>query len=335
MGYEFLNNSPSFTFVICLRNPLDKAVNNYALLEDLLKMTVASLSEQTYPNVHIVVVCHQAPQWLSEFGDNVHILNVSGNSVFLPDANATALDKSLRWIIGAVYALSNLNPKFIMLMDADDYVNVSLADHCFGSISDAGEYDFYLINSGVQVALHIPADGTISFSRAFVVNQFDQTCGSCRVFMADRLRERLLEKVSPLLLEKFSGIFPRTDSVREVVVAPDCVEWLFEASQDARKESGFFSTFGRHINQDIEFTYSALEILGAAKGCGHGNHEGHRRGGLHFERIVRKMPMDEFISTFGLERIGRKSHFVAGILCDLSRYKFGVKGKMREIFKSR
>ena len=144
-----------FTFVICLRNPGDKIVKNYQLIETLLEKTVSSLFKQTYSNVHVVIVCNRTPAWAANYGKSLHILNVSNSPVFLPDHSHKNIDKGLRWSIGSLFTLAKHGARYVMLMDADDYVNIHLAKYLIDLKDTDDNVDFYMIDKGIHTSLHL------------------------------------------------------------------------------------------------------------------------------------------------------------------------------------
>lgn len=50
-------------------------------------------------------------------------LDVSRTGVFQPNSNIVQIDKGLRYVIGAAFAIRQFQPELLMPMDADDYVS--------------------------------------------------------------------------------------------------------------------------------------------------------------------------------------------------------------------
>ena len=57
---------------------------------------------------------------------------------------------------------------------------------------------------------------------------------------------------------------------------------------------------GRHILQKEYFNIFNLPIIGAAKGCGHGNHVGRNGNVITESRIFSSYPIDSFYTNFGV-----------------------------------
>ena len=301
-----------FVFVICVRNPEDSLVNEYQVIEGLLERTVASLFNQTYSNVHIVVVCHRTPAWASKYSERLHILNVSGNTVFIPNPPKT-IDKALRWIIGSLFSMNQLCARYLMLMDADDYVNINLAQYFIDKDATEDDVDFYLVANGVHTTLEVSPDHQVSYRRAYIVEQFDQTCGSCRIFKAAALKKHL-QKIHANLLDTFSH-WNTPNGLRTTAIPADKIEWLNDVSRNMQGEDGLLMTLGKHVLQEKAFRYLQIPMLGSAKGCGHGNHQGIRKGEAHWHGMIKRIPMNKFLPLFGLDQ-GAKAHYFAGITDD-------------------
>jgi hypothetical protein len=289
----------SFVFVISVRNPEDDKVNDYDCIEAVLHKTVQSLIRQTYENIHIIIVCHRIPSWSDGIGDKVSFLNVSGISVFPPNQNSVRVDKGLKYIIGVLYAVSIFNPKLIMPMDSDDYVNTSLAKTLICKKHFRNKFDGYVINKGLHVTLDITPDYLIDYKTAYLIKGFDRTCGSCRIFKARSLRERI-GSIDISLENKFS-IWPSKSQNLSVKVPSKPVEYLSDISKSSYShENSIVNILGRHINQEAYFRLLPLSLIGAAKGCGHGNHDGPKQGLVHKDKAIGSFSTQNFCHDFGL-----------------------------------
>lgn len=292
---------PCFAFVIPVRNPLDEKVKDYRTIESLLRMTISSLLRQTHPNVAVVVVCHGAPEWSTEFDDRVRFLNVSNDDVFGPDQHATTIDKGMRFTVGTLYAADTFDPELIMLLDADDYANVRLAEHLLPLHAAGNDVDCYMIHRGVHAGVQVGHDYVTRYRYAVEVEEFDFTCGSCRVFDTASLLESLTS-IDAVIRDRFGG-WAEADERGCVIVHPDPLEWLLRSVESAKEDRDhIINVLGRHTRQRRAFSVRYVDIVGAAKGCGHGNHNGPRAGAVHWHRAKRNMGVGEFLKTFGLPK---------------------------------
>lgn len=299
----------AFVLVIPVRNPQDKKVVNYSCIEAVLHETVRSLTQQTYSPTHIIIVCHKIPSWAGAIGNNVTFLNVSNIPAFLPNTNPVRVDKGLKYIIGILYAKYTLNPGLIMPMDADDYVNVKLASKLANKGKFNKEVDGYILKKGLHIKLQISADYSVNYEAAYLVKEFDRTCGSCRVFKTDALMKSI-KAIDIDIASKFS-CWPLRSQNASVTVPAEPVMWLSDISQPHYlSENNIVNILGRHINQGAYFNLVPLAFVGAAKGCGHGNHDGPKQGEVHMDKSIRTVSAQQFCSDFGIlnENYSKPAH---------------------------
>lgn len=292
----------AFVLVIPVRNPQDQKVIDYSCIEAILHETVRSLTQQSYSHTHIVIVCHKIPSWGGTIGNNVTFLNVSNIPAFPANKNPVRVDKGLKYIIGILYAKNNLNPDLIMPMDADDYVNVKLASKLvkkdkFNRFNS--NRDGYILKKGLHVNLQIAADYSVNYEVAYLVEEFDRTCGSCRVFKTDALMKSI-ETIDVDIASRFS-YWPLRSQNASVTVPAEPVMWLSDISQPHYlSENNIVNILGRHIKQSPYFKLAPLNFVGAAKGCGHGNHDGPKQGEVHMDKIIGNISAQQFCSNFGI-----------------------------------
>jgi Glycosyl transferase family 2 len=291
-----------FVFVIPVRNPGDDKVRDYATVEALLDKTLRSVLQQTHGNIRVVVVCHGKPKNAVTRDSRVVYLDVSRTGVFRPNCNVVQIDKGLRYVIGVAFAMREFQPELVMLMDADDYVNTGLADLAISEWPRQRDIDGFLIESGLHVQLKVGPRHDIAYENAIIVGGFNFTCGSCRIFSAARLRQRL-EGISPDILDRLAGCKPaRNGSFR---ISATQARWLYGITLQKPAEPGLahelVHALGRHIRQEGIFRFFPLPILGAAKGCGHGNHDGPRAGALREDWAIGDLSIPAFERMFGLD----------------------------------
>ena len=290
-----------FVFVIPIRNPWDHKTKNYRTLEAVALETIRSLSNQRHTNSHIVVVCHKVPEGAEALGANVRFLDVANHAAFGPNTNSVQVDKGLKYILGILYARSTLNPSLIMPMDADDFVHRDLALHTHQLFEAGPSCDGYLITKGAQVRIRVNSRHKIKYQQAFWVDQFNKSCGSCRVFNAKRLYDRLTA-IDPDILESFEPWNePDPPNALRVAVPAHLTYRIKKATLGHHQSTeGIVNVLGRHIRQEPTFEFKRLDLPGAAKGCGHGNHDGPRRGRIHTRSIVDSVKIRDFLDIFGL-----------------------------------
>lgn len=111
-------------FVIALKS---KAVSkNWERVSTLFENTLASAYRQIDPDFKIVVVCHETPQLSKRFDERVEIINVDFPP---PEQITTPLTMQDKWrkLAIAMIRVGEINPNFVMIMDADDLVSNRLS----------------------------------------------------------------------------------------------------------------------------------------------------------------------------------------------------------------
>jgi hypothetical protein len=289
----------SFTFIIPVVNPKNSKVKNYDHVEIVLRKTLESICRQSFKPIYIVVVCHRVPTWSKDLGPNIFFLNVSASNVFDSDANHVIIDKGLKYVIGILYALNHLNSKWIMPMDADDYVNVNLANFIAKNDAYLPWIDGYIIDQGLQAEVGVPDEGKLTYKNVFRIKNFHLSCGSCRIFK----RKTVINKLATIhpeifLKSKFMSFGSHANTIN---VSPRFIDWLEGCSkQDYNQVSHIVNLLGRHIKQKRYFNFIPLPMLGAAKACGHGNHDGPKEGNIHQDKILTSLSLKDFYNDFGI-----------------------------------
>jgi hypothetical protein len=281
-------------FVIPVRNPGDSKVRDARWLDVLLERTLESLLAQRHPHVAVITIGH-GPGPRPPDDPRLVRLDVSDSDVFRPDARGVQIDKGLRYVLGARWALDVYRADLVLPMDADDYVNVELA----AALAGAGPTtkDGWLIDRGVHVGVRLEPHYRLGYDGAFVVDRFDQTCGSCRVFEADALA-RFIDAIDPALAPAFAPALERRGGALRLP-PPLIAEFERRATGRADRHEKLH-VLGRHIRQQSHFDFARCELLGAAKGCGHCNHDGPRQGGVHHEKVIRTLDLSTFGHMFGV-----------------------------------
>lgn len=296
----------TFAFILPVVHPQGNKVSNYHHVEIALKQTLKSLKRQTYRDVKIIVVCCQIPSWADQLGDNVYFLNVSQTDIFAPNRNDVRVDKGLKYILGILYAAINFKPSLYMLADADDYVDTRIADYSLQSLK--GQFgdnlvDGYLISKGLQVEVSVPTEGELTYQNAYLVRKFNASCGTCRIFKAESLNHKLLNVHSNIFEASKQWLAHRQEN--KILVPSQASIWLDSLCNNHYLEKWHIvNILGRHIDQEDHFNFIPFPKVGAAKACGHGNHDGPRKGSLHQDKIIGKLPIDLFKGNFGIQDKG-------------------------------
>lgn len=115
-------------FVTSMRHP--RNATDYAYNERLLQKTLKSISAQTSIQYHIFVVGNESPSF--DLGDRTTFIPVDfepPRPVSGPHADRSGfvLDKGTKIGVGLIAARS-LNPDWVMIFDADDFVHRSLTE---------------------------------------------------------------------------------------------------------------------------------------------------------------------------------------------------------------
>ena len=193
---------------------------------------------------------------------------------------------------------------FYMLADADDYVESRLAERSFKALNDVfgkKEIDGYLIDKGLQVEVAISADNKLNYSNAYLVKKFHTTCGTCRVFKQENLTKKILEVDSDIFRKSRQWI---PNQLGNIIKVPTALPTWLDAlcSKDYLEDWHIINVLGRHIRQSEHFNFVLFPHVGAAKACGHGNHDGPRKGGIHKKKIIGKFPIKAFQKKFGIQK---------------------------------
>ncbi|MBT9314749.1 hypothetical protein [Leptothoe spongobia] len=306
----------SFVFILPVVHPQRSKVSNYHHVEIALKQTLESLQNQTYNDAKIIVVCCQIPSWADRFNQNVFFLDVSNSEIFSPDRNNTKVDKGLKYSLGILYATAIFQPRLYMLADADDYVNTQLADYALNSLTGTfgnKDIDGYLVDKGLQVEVDISSEEQLEYKAAYLIKHFNTSCGTCRVFKQESLAQKLLEIDSNIFQKSKQWIPNQLGTITEV--PSDLSIWLDRLCSDSYLENWHIvNVLGRHIKQDKHFNFILFPHVGAAKACGHGNHDGPREGGLNQKKIIGQLATSDFKKKFG---IAKKRAFDFSLISDL------------------
>lgn len=293
----------SFAFILPVIHPDSVKVSNYEHLEIVLKRTLESLQRQTFTDIKIIVVCCKIPDFSKEIGDNIYFLNVADSTTFKPDRNIARVDMGLKFIVGILYAIEKFKVDLFMRVDGDDYVNSNLAKYAINSLDRtlrSSTIDGYIINKGLQIEVQVNSKNEIEYGDTYFIRRFNSSCGTCRIFKQATLRAKLLEINSDIFSKSSHWLTACQDNA--VAIPPEMPDWLDTISREHYLEEWHpVNILGRHINQSDYLNFANFPFLGAAKACGHGNHDGPREGRIHKDKMVGKLPKSVLESTFGIK----------------------------------
>jgi len=101
--------------------------SNWERVASLCESSIRSALQQTEPSVKVLLICHEQPPFGKRFDDRLEIISVDFPPPS-PTYAATMEDKWRKLHIGMMRA-GELQPDFVMIMDADDLVSNRLAEH--------------------------------------------------------------------------------------------------------------------------------------------------------------------------------------------------------------
>ncbi len=198
------------------------------------------------------------------------------------------------------------NCRLFFTADGDDYLHVDLCSAISALDHDLAHkpIDVFIWTRGLNVSLRDLGDSNFDYSSAIEIVQFNRACGTCRVFRVDRLSqladtkihgiERLRAWLSSLHLKARGGSILSLSSELETEMR------AISTAENFGKEEELIPSLGRHVRQKLLFKVRYLPWVGAAKGCGHGQHCSSERGAPHLHRKVRSVPVEDFLTSFGL-----------------------------------
>jgi hypothetical protein len=292
-----------FAFVMPIVHPASDSVSDYSVVERLLRATITSVLSQTHPDVTAIVVCERAPAWAGEYSGRAVFLEIFGHPAFVANPANRTLDKSKKYCLGALYALVVHDASWVMLMDGDDFVNTGLASRIAELGVPAG-MDGYFIRRGLHALLE-PAPDAIRMRAAFVIDDFNKTCGTCRIMTADAL-SALLARIDRDILDLGRSLSGKGSNVIRIDHGfIDTVMKLLEPYCDDPRGPVFL--LGKHMNLEPEIRLAPIDDVLSCKGCNHGNNVGRRGGDVHWHRVKGAQSPTEVIRTFGVANAGMEA----------------------------
>lgn len=224
-------------------------------------------------------------------------------------------------MVGSAFALKVLRADHVVLADADDFLDRDLAAYLSGANAPMPGADGWILTKGYHLALRKGGAG-LELNGAFEVKEYNRTCGTCGIFLGPS-RHHHIEAFCPegfdlaaMMEAKPAQVVP-TALLDSVVNATDPIE----AEHDS-----LVRLLGRHIRQASLFVFATVDKPLAAKGCGHGNHDGPRQGDIHWHRVVKTEPLDGCAASFGLSEVALKPKLKMRLKAFIGRNRL-IKGR--------
>jgi len=177
-----MNDMPSVVFLIPFASRRLKSKWEIACAH--LRQTLKSIQNSTSGNYRVVVAGHEAPDFDVGFDSRFYFLPL--NHPFPDHVNlhtALRLDKLTKIAAAWEYAKPTWNPKYVMKLDADDFISSKLVDWLDNANDEAG----YLIKYGWLWR----GESRYVIQRT---EYLDRVCGSCLIIRSD-----LADKNGPFL----------------------------------------------------------------------------------------------------------------------------------------
>jgi len=286
----------STVFLVPIIHPKHPNVTDYSRVERLLELTVESALSQTCEDSYVVVSCHRRPAWADRMGHRALLIELPDHPAFEPGRWDRRVDRMIKQSIAAFAAQLRWAPDHMMLLDGDDFVARTLAAQLADGSLGPGGFDGYLLRHGYHVPLRIEGE-RVAVRSTFKLDDFDRTCGSCRIFHASALLDRIADLVpgarehATFLAEDGATDFPPLLADFENAVA---------RYGDAFESP--LAVLGRHVQLEGHLDLAPVAEPLAAKGLGHGNHVGRARGTIRWQNVVGMEPVTSFMTRFGLDR---------------------------------
>src|SRR5438045_2527898 len=177
-----MNDKPSVVFLIPFAS--QKVRSNWPTACKYLQQTLRSIRNSASENYRVVVAGNEEPELEMGFDSGIHFLSLKHPFPSHPDYRAELRLYKLPNVDAAWrYAKSNWQPKYVMKLDADDFISSRLVGWLDGTGTEAG----YLIQHGWFWR---------SGARYLIqrTEYFDRVCGSCLIIRSD-----LADQTGPFL----------------------------------------------------------------------------------------------------------------------------------------
>jgi hypothetical protein len=175
---------PSIVFLIPFASR--QVRTNWSTACKYLQQTICSIRNSTSQNYRVVIAGNEEPELEKGFDGKVHFLSVNNQFPSHLDARAAQrLDKLAKIGAAWTHAKSKWQTKYVMKLDADDFISSKLVGWLDANGTEAG----YLIRHGW--IWHSSARYLIHRTE-----YLDRVCGSCLIIRTD-----LADRAGPFLTE--------------------------------------------------------------------------------------------------------------------------------------
>ena len=179
-----MTEKPSVVFLIPFASR--QVRTNWSTACKCLQQTIRSIRNSASQNYRVIVAGNEEPELEKGFDGKVHFLSVNNQFPSHLDARAAQRSDKLAKIGAAwTHAKSKWQPKYVMKLDADDFVSSRLV----GWLDDNGTEAGYLIRHGWL--WHTAARHLIQRTE-----YIDRVCGSCLIIRTD-----VADRAGPVLTE--------------------------------------------------------------------------------------------------------------------------------------
>jgi hypothetical protein len=299
---SFNKKEPFSVVSISLIDPGHEIVYDYRKIEDLLKRTCMSILQQRYNNLKIIVVGTKVPYWLETKQDKIIFVNAK-NCEILDGRLERRQDRAIKRIISFLASKSIQKVDLFYTVDADDFLHIDLFNTIDQLNISNNNVDGFIWTKGLNVELIHFTDNTFGIGRTFLIDNFNNSCGTCRVIKGYRLDALCSEYVpSWYILQNGMNEEIKASTLPVANLSSNYCNLLKNIfKKDILVDGTFIHTLGRHIRQEEYFNFSYVPILGAAKSCGHGQHIGPRKGALHSDKFLMEVNRNAFLVSYGLK----------------------------------
>jgi hypothetical protein len=196
-----MSERPSVVFLIPFVSPQVSA--NWLNACKYLKQTLRSIRNSICQSYRVVIAGNEEPEFEMGFDCRIHFVSLKEPSPSHVNRRAALrLDKLAKIDAGWRYAKSNWRPKYVMKLDADDFISSSLVSWLDRAGTEAG----YLIRHGWLWR---------SGARYLIqrTEYLDRVCGSCLIIrseLADRTGP-FLTQVEGAVLDEEASLFAASD----------------------------------------------------------------------------------------------------------------------------
>ena len=160
--------------------------SKWSIACDHLGQTISSIQNSTNGSFRVVVAGHEAPDFDVRFDSRFYLLTVNQPIPWRENYPvALKLDRLTKIAVAWAYAKSTCNPRYVMKLDADDFISSRLVDWLDNADGEGG----YLLKHGW---FWRPGARYLIHRTEYI----DRVCGSCLIIRSD-----VTDRAGPFLTE--------------------------------------------------------------------------------------------------------------------------------------